>query len=198
MQRSTSNRPVEILNYIFFFVEDPRDLLQIGLSSKQFCSIVIPHHIDYRRIICTLGHVELWKRLIRHPALGSQLASLEFLLPQKRTSFTLPRSLLDDDSSADDDERTSGDNYLQLASKAMHTMPHLRRFRIQNCTSSDALGIFPTLQARCKELQVLEIAYDPPDGESTFALAISPVRVLKCHADQFTNANYPIAAFEPF
>lgn len=61
--RQVTNIAAELLDYIFFFVEDPPDLLNVALASKQFHAIVASRHIENRLISCDPNRLELWEHL---------------------------------------------------------------------------------------------------------------------------------------
>ncbi|KIJ37256.1 hypothetical protein M422DRAFT_104264, partial [Sphaerobolus stellatus SS14] len=71
--------PVELLEYIVNNIPNVSDLLSFALTSRAFCALIIPWHIEYRTISCHPGRTNLWKTLIRKPYLAARLQNLEFL-----------------------------------------------------------------------------------------------------------------------
>jgi hypothetical protein len=91
-----SAQPPELLDHICSYVDSPEDLLSLSLTSKQFCSPVIPNHIEFRRIRCDIRRLSVWTRLAESPTLAAKFTSLEIGLEKdpldKRTTF--PRAIL--------------------------------------------------------------------------------------------------------
>lgn len=91
MSRPVNNIAAEILDHIFFFVEDPPDLLNVALASKQCHSIVASRHIENRVISCDPKRLALWERLASSDtpaiALSSHMMACLELIPTEFDMF---------------------------------------------------------------------------------------------------------------
>jgi hypothetical protein len=80
MGKSLTDRPSDILDHIYAFVESPRDILSFALTSKQIYYQLIPDHIEFRHLRCDLRRISLWKKLSEFPAVASRFLSLEVIV----------------------------------------------------------------------------------------------------------------------
>ncbi|KIJ53607.1 hypothetical protein M422DRAFT_107211, partial [Sphaerobolus stellatus SS14] len=65
--------PFELLEYIIHNIENVSDLLSFALTSRAFCALIIPWHIEYRWISCHHGRTNLWKTLCNKPYLATRI-----------------------------------------------------------------------------------------------------------------------------
>ncbi|KIJ49096.1 hypothetical protein M422DRAFT_104209, partial [Sphaerobolus stellatus SS14] len=68
--------PQELLEYIVEDVGEVHDLLSLALTSRAFCHLIIPWHIEYRWISCDIERTNLWKILTEKPHLETRLQKL--------------------------------------------------------------------------------------------------------------------------
>ncbi|KIJ29267.1 hypothetical protein M422DRAFT_269340 [Sphaerobolus stellatus SS14] len=94
MLRSLSSFAVELREYIVEGIDDVGDLLSLALTSRAFCALVIPWHIEYRWICCSPARKEIWSILSRKPSLAARLRNLE-LIDEVEGEVFIPRSLED-------------------------------------------------------------------------------------------------------
>ncbi|KIJ32701.1 hypothetical protein M422DRAFT_35743 [Sphaerobolus stellatus SS14] len=69
------DEPIEVLDLVAFFIDDPADLLSLALSARLFADIVIPDHIRFRRLRCK-PDVGLFKSLEQRPDIASKLREI--------------------------------------------------------------------------------------------------------------------------
>ncbi|KIJ42341.1 hypothetical protein M422DRAFT_31314 [Sphaerobolus stellatus SS14] len=67
----------EILEDVVSEINLPQDLLNLALASKLFKDIVIPNHIQLRRIRCHIYQDDLWEILTEKPILAANIRSLQ-------------------------------------------------------------------------------------------------------------------------
>src|SRR5262245_11844342 len=85
----------ELLDHICSFVHSPRDLLSFALCSRRLSAIIIPRHIQYRDLVCSIEHRDLLQKLQEHPHLSSRFVSLELCCSVE--GLVWPKSLVEDD-----------------------------------------------------------------------------------------------------
>ena len=95
--------PQELLDEIIGLIEGPGDLLSLSLTSRAFSHLIIPWHIEYRWIRCSILRTNVWVALSKYPRLAARLRKLE-LIPEEWSvdeeegsvdeEVILPRSLL--------------------------------------------------------------------------------------------------------
>jgi len=70
--------PFEVTDKIVSEVDSPADLLALALTSSYFCSAVIPRHLHYRVIRCSITEgLHLWRAFIYDKALARNVRVLE-------------------------------------------------------------------------------------------------------------------------
>lgn len=68
--------PHEVLNYAASFVDGQRDLLNLACSTKRWCGVIIPRHLEYRIICLTPTTLTIWKHLATQRDLASNVREL--------------------------------------------------------------------------------------------------------------------------
>ncbi|KIJ49210.1 hypothetical protein M422DRAFT_101940, partial [Sphaerobolus stellatus SS14] len=63
----------EFLEEVISNIDLPKDLLSLALVSKLFKSIIVPNHIQLRRISCHASQDGLWKILAVKPNLAANI-----------------------------------------------------------------------------------------------------------------------------
>ncbi|KIJ47436.1 hypothetical protein M422DRAFT_103287, partial [Sphaerobolus stellatus SS14] len=69
--------PAELLECILDEIDNVSDLLSLALTSRAFCELIIPWHIEYRWICCDVGRTDIWTTLSTKIHLAARLQSLE-------------------------------------------------------------------------------------------------------------------------
>lgn len=91
MRNSLPNLPPELLEIIVSHITLERDLLHLALTCSHLCGTIIPRHLNYRSLRCSiLEGFRLWKRLARDRDLARNVRRLEveqiFHLPGNGTA----------------------------------------------------------------------------------------------------------------
>jgi hypothetical protein len=73
------NLPFDIKDDIISFVDAPSDLLCIALASKEWASMVIPNHIEYRELKVRADHPEIWQHLATRADLAKNIRSVRIM-----------------------------------------------------------------------------------------------------------------------
>ncbi|KAJ7654718.1 hypothetical protein B0H17DRAFT_1099694 [Mycena rosella] len=68
--------PPELLEHIIMCIDAGADLLNVALTSKAMCSLVLPHHLQLRTIHCEDAHESVWTSLIETPIFASYITKL--------------------------------------------------------------------------------------------------------------------------
>ncbi|KIJ35258.1 hypothetical protein M422DRAFT_102431, partial [Sphaerobolus stellatus SS14] len=68
--------PTELLKYIINDINEFSDLLSLALTSRALCVLIIPWHIDYRRISSNPARTNLWRTLNTKSYLAARVRSL--------------------------------------------------------------------------------------------------------------------------
>ncbi|KIJ37257.1 hypothetical protein M422DRAFT_260197 [Sphaerobolus stellatus SS14] len=86
-----SNLPAELLEPILNDIANVNDLLSLALTSRAFCKLVIPWHIEYRWICCPWERTDIWIPLSTKPYLAARIQHLDIWHSSELVVF--PRSL---------------------------------------------------------------------------------------------------------
>lgn len=78
--------PIDVLIYIIELIDDPRDLLSLALTNHALRSLVVPRHLNYRRISCAVSLDHVWKHLLDAPGACFRIRYLDIKLGS-RTVF---------------------------------------------------------------------------------------------------------------
>jgi len=94
-----SKLATETLDHIASFVDEPKDLLAVGVASRRLKEIVIPHHIEFRQIRCDAFRYSVWKALSQKPRLCGLIRKLHLFDEREEDDVSmiviLPFSLLE-------------------------------------------------------------------------------------------------------
>ncbi|KIJ49106.1 hypothetical protein M422DRAFT_99480, partial [Sphaerobolus stellatus SS14] len=63
----------ELFEQIVDEVGKSNDLLSLALTCRAFYQVIIPWHLEYRRITCDVERTSVWKSLCDKPYLASRL-----------------------------------------------------------------------------------------------------------------------------
>ena len=78
---TSDNLPFDIKDGIVSYVDAPSDLLCLALASKEWSSVVIPNHIDYRELEVRIDHSQTWQRLAIRADLAKNVRSVQISRP---------------------------------------------------------------------------------------------------------------------
>jgi hypothetical protein len=73
------NLPFDIKDDIISSIEAPIDLLRLALASKEWTSLVIPNHIEYRELKVRVDHPEIWQYLATRADLAKNIRSVRIM-----------------------------------------------------------------------------------------------------------------------
>ncbi|KIJ48091.1 hypothetical protein M422DRAFT_103629, partial [Sphaerobolus stellatus SS14] len=71
--------PVELCDVIIFLITSTKDLLNLALTCRQLCQLILPDHIDYRRVVCSTSDEFVWEHLLNRPDLAKRVYSVKIL-----------------------------------------------------------------------------------------------------------------------
>ncbi|GJJ11174.1 hypothetical protein Clacol_005406 [Clathrus columnatus] len=69
--------PVEIYDEIIYFITSTKDLLNVALTCRQLCALIIPDHIDYRVVVCSTFDSFVWEHFLNNPRLAKRMHSIK-------------------------------------------------------------------------------------------------------------------------
>ncbi|KAJ6516664.1 hypothetical protein C8R47DRAFT_1268141 [Mycena vitilis] len=178
---SLCSQPTELLDAIASFIPIPCDLLSLALTSKLLHGIVIPQHLDFRKVCCDARRAALWKALAGYPGSFSQILSLGLLAEPMRHSrgaaqLRIPQFLVDGHADEETCAKWGSDSPRVLAA-AISSMTALTRF----CCGQTIAGlreypldaVFQALDKYCPHLRELEVTFH--DGSPSFEIFSAPV-----------------------
>ncbi|KAH6896487.1 hypothetical protein BKA70DRAFT_1316601 [Coprinopsis sp. MPI-PUGE-AT-0042] len=68
--------PYDIKQLILDEIESEKDLLNFALSSKNWCGLVVPNHLQYRSLRLDVDRPELWSHLAQKAGLASRIRTV--------------------------------------------------------------------------------------------------------------------------
>jgi hypothetical protein len=84
-----NNLPFDIKDDIISSVDATSDLLCLALASKEWASMVIPNHIEYRELKVRVNHPKIWQHLATRADLAKNIRSVRITSSRERSSSTL-------------------------------------------------------------------------------------------------------------
>ncbi|KIJ44655.1 hypothetical protein M422DRAFT_779290 [Sphaerobolus stellatus SS14] len=189
-QLSLSSQPFDILDRIAFAIENPRDILALGLTSRQSHDIVFPEHIEYRNLSCHLNRTEIWEILRTNPGLACRFYHLAINedkdLQTKVTVDTAPSAW----GAFQEREPGPGDfggMRLAQAVTLMHNLVHFSWTSAVKGSQADDIMIATMLAlSRCPLLEIMDIQIHPDkyvipttNFESVLSSVMIPLPYLK-------------------
>jgi hypothetical protein len=163
-----SAQPPELLDHICSYIDSPEDLLTLSLISKHFCSLIIPNHIEFRRIHCDIRRVSVWKKLADNPPLAAKFTSLEVGLEGYAwdgTTFRraiLPKSWI----------RSNPNDGFELGYQWLHGMGSIGPGEVDVAAATSCLASLVTAIHRMSSLTRFRwaVKYLPPSNDVVLAL----------------------------
>ena len=73
------NLPFDIKDDIISSMDAPSDLLCLALASKEWASMVIPNHIEYRELKVRVDRPEIWQHLATRADLAKNIRSVRIM-----------------------------------------------------------------------------------------------------------------------
>lgn len=71
--------PIEVVEQIIVAIDEPRDLLSLGLCSKALYGLIFPYHIQLRRVKCDVLQDDFWEVLSNYPHLAKLVRRLQIV-----------------------------------------------------------------------------------------------------------------------
>ena len=161
--------PFDIKDHLLCLLDSPKDLLSFSLSSKEWATLIIPNHIEYRDLRIRANRLAVWKHLATRADLSKSIRSLWLMSKENESKEIFPRTLVPSyaaDTVATRRLEVEGALMGQLQNrrplpemvKAIKNFKYLKRF---SWTASDGHGdvveeIFDALR-RCTGLTALRL-----------------------------------------
>jgi len=73
------DHPLDIQQYIIESIDSPRDLLALALSSKHYHDLIVPYHIQFRTLRCSVQRTDIWAALSVKKYLCARFRTLEII-----------------------------------------------------------------------------------------------------------------------
>lgn len=98
--KSLTQLPLEILELIVSLINPPHELLALALTARIFKDIIIPSHLQFRKIRCKTNSIAIGKTLQKHPFLCMRLRELELIdqrgLPMREPHPMIPKLIMEE------------------------------------------------------------------------------------------------------
>lgn len=132
------NKPIHVMAYlneipfdlkddILGFIDEPRHLLSMALTSKEWSNMIIPNHLDYRTLrIPWPGHRYIWAHLALRGYLTKNIRMLRFTERQDVSLKIIPRALRENDAA--DEPTVFGPDTVMLMTEALCNFKTLKSF----------------------------------------------------------------------
>lgn len=124
---------IELIEHILLQLTRPSDLLSLALTERSLYSIIIPHFLDYCRLVFPIERADVWEHLNGRPLFCSRVRHLElwsrhhFLNPSQIPFNTIvPRSL------RNPEEISSRAHNINGICSALAKMSNLKRIAFHN------------------------------------------------------------------
>ncbi|KAF8900468.1 hypothetical protein CPB84DRAFT_1778999 [Gymnopilus junonius] len=92
--QTLQNLPFDMKDQILSLLDSPRDLFSFSLSSKEWASLIVPAHIEYREIRIRANRLAVWKHLAKRTDLAKNIRSLWLMSSKNETKEVFPRTLV--------------------------------------------------------------------------------------------------------
>ena len=151
---------VEIIEHIVSFLDRPRDLLSLALTSKRTLRIIIPIHLQTRLIRCDIRRIILWKLLgTLPPIIATRFVSLQIVeesfpfssMPE--SDVVLPVFLFH--SSGRHPSTTNRTEAMEQLVATIPLMPSLKSFRLESTKTSVTSNLITVLRDSCPNISDL-------------------------------------------
>ncbi|KDR78203.1 hypothetical protein GALMADRAFT_224572 [Galerina marginata CBS 339.88] len=116
--------PFDIKDHILSLVEEPRDLLSFGLASKEWASMIIPVHTEYRELRVYSSRPDVWKHLAARADLAKNIRTIRLMTAKDLSREIYPWTMAGTQSS----ESSTGIHPLPEMLQAIKNFKSLRSF----------------------------------------------------------------------
>ncbi|KIJ43389.1 hypothetical protein M422DRAFT_67876 [Sphaerobolus stellatus SS14] len=86
--------PNELLDKISEVMDSPKDLLALAMTSKMWCNLIIPNHLETRVVRAEGRRRVVWKFFAENPRLAAHIHTVEIVLNGLTSKPILPTGLL--------------------------------------------------------------------------------------------------------
>ena len=152
---------VEIIEHIVSFLDRPRDLLSLALTSKHTHRIVIPIHLQTRLIRCDVRRVSLWNLLgSLPPIIATRFVSLQIVDESFSICSTTPDPILPVfllDSSEEHPCTTYRAEAMEQLVTVIPLMPSLKSFHMESTITTVTSSLIAALRDSCPNMSDLRI-----------------------------------------
>jgi hypothetical protein len=83
--------PLEVLENIVHHVDEAKDLLCLALTNKSFSQVIIPSHLQLRKIRCLINTTVIWSNLASRPGFCARIREIH-LYEQFQDNAAVPLS----------------------------------------------------------------------------------------------------------
>lgn len=129
--------PFDVKEYFISSIDSPRDLLSFALTRKEWKSIIVPYHLEYRKLKIRPGRTAIWRHLADRRDLAKNIRSIYLISPREPTGEIYPTTLLDN---IDEERHLAND----IVNDPQYIPEMLRALRnvscLQELTWTDFLG----------------------------------------------------------
>ncbi|KIM35416.1 hypothetical protein M413DRAFT_349826 [Hebeloma cylindrosporum] len=157
--------PFDIKDDIISSVDASSDLLRLALASKEWTSMVIPNHIEYRELKVRVDcHVGIWKHLAARANLAKNIRSVHLLTQRTNIREQFPSTLGEETKADLESPPAEGPTPEMLT--ALSNFKSLQRFTWMGNKGSPMIpnSVFNILVG-CQDLQEVKLWQVSPDRD---------------------------------
>lgn len=120
--------PFDLKDNILDLIEEPRHLISMALTSKDWLSMIIPNHLEYRQLrVYWPGHQNFWAHLALRADLANNVRSLRLTTKEDPALERLPRCL-HQSGDAEEYHTVFGPDTVQMITEAILNLKSLKAF----------------------------------------------------------------------
>jgi len=154
--------PFDIKDDIISFVDSASDLLCLALASKEWTSMVIPNHIEYRELKVHVNHSKIWHHLATRVDLARNIRIVHIMTQIANRKERFPSTLTGCNEEAKaNPELPATEGLSPEMFKALSNFNSLQRFtwigEIGNVESSPLPDSIFNILVQCQELQEVRL-----------------------------------------
>lgn len=123
-----TDQPTEIIEEILSWVDHRQDLLSLALTTRLLRDLIIPHHIQFRRVRCHPHYNSIWSAIISRPTWAANIRTLEIVDAHKDPIQIIPPCLMREIDSDDPYGDVLDQKSAVLLARAVTTMANLAHF----------------------------------------------------------------------
>lgn len=164
---------LDVLLCLIEFIDHPKDLIAFALTARSLHAVIVPRHIDYRRISCTVSFERVWKHLLDTPSACSRIRYLDIRFPNQ---IRIPRMC--ETGSNLQTSSMRGRSYIFFL-QALSKMINLKVFKFDTA-GRITWGIPAAIEKMGCELEELEVhVKGMPSADSTTILSNQQSQISK-------------------